>query len=358
MTIKTATSWMLRFPSDRVRAERADEMFELIGVTVEDSSGERGTGWTFTSDYGGGEAVKALLDVVLLPRIAGRDAIEVETINDELFHFTHRLGHGITSMAIAAIDTALWDLKSRLMGVSLARALGQVRDRVPCYGSGKASPSLPIDDLVELSAGYIADGFEAVKIRVGREPDKDMERVKAVRDAIGSRPRILCDANERLSLPTALWLGKQLCDQGVYWFEEPILSQDIEGYKRLRQALPMAIAMGEHVHSRRDFVPYIQGGAIDVVQPDMCFVGGVTEVMRIGRIADSFGLALAPHFMTVLHIHISAALPRATYVEFYPFMDDLLVEGLRLENGELLVPTRPGHGVTFTDEAWKRYRVA
>ena len=357
MTITTAESWMLRFPSDRVRAERADEQFELIGVTLRDSGGEQGTGWTFTSDYGGGEAVKALLDVVLLPRVVGRDAIEVEAINDELFHFTHRLGHGLTSMAIAAIDIALWDLRARQAGVSLAKILGQVRDRVPCYGSGKASPSLPIEDLVTLSAGYIEEGFDAVKLRVGREPDQDMVRVRAVREAIGPGPRILCDANERLSLPTALWLGKQLAAQDVYWFEEPILSQDIEGYKRLRAALPMAIALGEHVHSRRDFIPYIQSGAIDVVQPDMCLLGGVTETMRIGRIADSFGLALAPHFMTVLHIHVAAALPRSTYVEYYPFMDDLLVEGLVVEKGNLLVPTRPGHGVEFNQDAWKRYRV-
>jgi L-alanine-DL-glutamate epimerase-like enolase superfamily enzyme len=358
MPITTAESWMLRFPSDRVRAESADEQFELIGVTVHDDTGERGTGWTFTSDHGGGEAVRALLDHVLLRRVIGRDAQEVEVLNDELFHHTHRLGHGITSMAIAAIDVALWDLRARRMGVSLAKALGQVRDRVPSYGSGKASPTLPIDDLVALSAGYIADGFDAVKLRVGREPGRDMERVRAVRDAIGPAPRILCDANERLSLPTALWLGKQLADQGVYWFEEPILSQDLEGYRRLRAALPMAIAMGEHVHSRRDFIPYIQSGAIDVVQPDLCFVGGITESMRIGRIADSFGLAFAPHFMTVLHIHVAAALPRATYVEFYPFMDDLLVAGLQLDKGDLVVPSRPGHGVEFTEAAWRTYGVA
>jgi L-talarate/galactarate dehydratase len=358
MTIARAESWMLRFPSDRVRAERADEQFELIGVTVHDSGGEQGTGWTFTSDHGGGEAVKALLDVLLLPRVIGREALEVEVLNDELFHLTHRLGHGIASMAIAAIDIALWDLRARQMGVSLARALGRVHERVPAYGSGKASPTLPLDELVSLSAGYVDEGFTAVKIRVGREPDRDGERVRAVRQAIGEAPRILCDANERLALPTALWLGKALADQGVYWFEEPILSQDLEGYRRLRAALPMAIAMGEHVHSRRDFVPYIQARAIDVVQPDMCFVGGVTEAMRIGRIADSFGLAFAPHFMTVLHIHVAAALPRATYVEYYPFMDDLLVEGLALEKGELVVPDRPGHGVAFTEAACSRYRVA
>lgn len=357
MTIKSAHSWMLRFPSNRLAAERSDEYFELIGVTVVDSSGEEGTGWTFTSDYGGGEAVRALLDAVLLPQLPGREAAEVEVINDELFHRTHRLGHGIASMAIAAIDVALWDLVARMRGVSLSKALGQRRDRIPSYGSGKASPSLPLDDLVSSSVEYIEEGFDAVKIRVGRQPDKDIERVRAVREAIGPEPRILCDANERLSLPAALWLGKQLGDLDIYWFEEPILSQDIEGYKRLRSQLPMAIASGEHFHSRRDFAPFVSAGALDVLQPDLCFVGGFTEALKIGEMADTFGLAVAPHFMTVLHVHLAAALPRPTYVEFYPFMDDLLEHGLQVSGGHVIVPDRPGHGVTFTSAARDKYLV-
>src|SRR6478672_6106943 len=124
MPIKSAESWLLRFPSNRAAAERADEFFELIGVTVTDDAGETGTGWTFTSDYGGGLAIKALLDTVLLDRIIGRDVLEVEVINDELFHYTHRLGLGITSMAISAIDIAIWDLRARRAGTSLAGALG------------------------------------------------------------------------------------------------------------------------------------------------------------------------------------------------------------------------------------------
>jgi L-alanine-DL-glutamate epimerase-like enolase superfamily enzyme len=357
MAIRTATSWMLRFPSNRFAAERSEEFFELIGVTVTDADGTEGTGWTFTSDYGGGSAVRALLDTLLLRHLTGREADEVEVLNEELFHLTHRLGHGIASMAISAVDVALWDLRARRRGVSIARILGQRRDRVPAYGSGKASPSLSVDDLVATSAGYVAEGFDALKIRVGRDPDRDVERVRAVRDAIGPAPRILCDANERLSLPAALWLGKRLGDLDIYWFEEPVLSQDIEGYRRLRAQLPMAIASGEHFHSRRDFAPFVAAGALDVLQPDLCFVGGFTEAMRIGEMADMFGLAVAPHFMTVLHVHLAAALPRATYVEFYPFMDDLLEEGLAVKDGHVLVPDRPGHGVTFTRSALDRYLV-
>jgi len=271
---------------------------------------------------------------------------------------THRLGHGIASLAIAAVDIALWDLRARLAGVSLAAALGQVRDRVPAYGSGRASPTLPVDDLVRLSAEYVSAGFHAVKIRIGREPAADAERLRQVRKAVGPGVRIMCDANERLDLPTALWLGRQLVDTGIYWLEEPLLSQDLEGYRRLRAALPIPLALGEHVFSHREFIPYIANGAIDIVQPDACMIGGLSEAMKIGRVAEAFGLALAPHFMTELHVHLAAALPRATYVEYYPFMDDLLTEGLVVEDGHVLVPKGPGHGVQFTDEAWKRYRVA
>jgi L-alanine-DL-glutamate epimerase-like enolase superfamily enzyme len=358
MTIRSAESWILRFPSNRAMAERTDEYFELIGVTVTDSDGETGTGWTYTADYGGGEAIKALLDVVLLHRVIGRDAVEAEGITDGLWLYTQRLGHGIASMAISAIDIAIWDLRARKMNVSIGKALGQVRDRVPCYGSGRASPSLPINELVEHSAQYIKDGHRAVKLRVGRNVEEDIDRIKAVREAIGPTARILCDANQRLDLTTALWLGKKMAEHDIYWFEEPVLTYDLAAYQRLRNELPFGIACGEHFFSRRQFVPFISGGAIDVVQPDICFVGGVTEAIRIGRLADSFGLAFAPHFMTELHIQIAAALPRATYVEFYPFLDDLLVNPLEVEEGHILVPNHPGHGVAFTDEAWKKYRAA
>jgi len=358
MTIRSVETWMLRFPSNREAAERSDEFFELIGVTVEDTSGARGSGFTFTSDYGGGEAVKALLDTLLVRRLVGRDVIDIDAINEDLLHVTHRLGFGIASLAIAAVDIGLWDLRARMAGVSVARALGQVRDRVPAYGSGKASPTLPIDDLVALSVEYVRAGFHAVKIRIGRNPAADGERLRRVREALGPEVRIMCDANERLDLPTALRVGQSLVESGIYWLEEPLPSQDLEGYRRLRAALPIPLALGEHVYSQREFIPYIANGAIDIVQPDACMMGGFSEAMKIGRVAESFGLAIAPHFMTPLHIHLAAALPRATYVEYYPFMDDLLSAHLVVEDGAVLVPKEPGHGIEFTPDAWKRYRVA
>ncbi len=358
MSVSTVESWMLRFPSDRVRAERSEEFFELIGVTLHGADGSTGTGWSFTSDYGGGEAVKTLLDVLLLPRIPGRDPADARLIARELRHITNRLGTGIASLAIAAIDIALWDLHARRLGVSLARALGQVRSSVPAYGSGKASPTLSVDDLVALSAGYVADGFTALKLRVGREPDRDAERVEAVRRAVGDGVCIMIDANERLDLPTALWLGRRLADFDIHWFEEPLPTPDLAGLQRLRAALPIPIALGEHIFSRSGFLPYLAGAAADILQPDACLVGGLSEAMQVAELADAHGLALAPHFMTELHIHLAAALPRPCYLEYYPFMDDLLEERLEVRDGSVLVPSRPGHGVAFTRQAWERYRVA
>ncbi len=358
MTITKAESWILRFPSNRLAAERADEAFELIGVTLTDSSGEQGTGWTFTSDYGGGRAIKALLDDVLLERVLQREAMEVRVLNGELFHFTHRLGHGISSMAIAAIDVALWDLHARLQGISIAKALGQVRDRVPCYGSGKASPVLPMDELVETSVQYIRDGLNAVKVRVGREPAEDPRRLAAVREALGPTPRIMVDANERLGLEAALSLGRKLVEHDIYWFEEPLYAHDLDGYRRFRAEMPIAVAAGEHFHSRRSFFHFATRGCLDILQPDLCFVGGYTEALKVAELADGLGLAVAPHFMTVLHIHLAAATPRSSWLEFYPFMDDILVHDLKVEDGHILVPERPGHGVEFTEEAWTTWKSA
>lgn len=357
MSIKKIESWILRFPSNRFAAERSDEFYELIGVTVQDDSGETGTGWSFTSDWGGGEAVKVLIDTLLAVEVLGKEAHQTRLVTQALRHKTHRLGNGLCSLAIAAIDIALWDLHSRMQGVSLAAALGQTRDRVPAYGSGKASPSLPLRDLVATSVEYIDKGFDAIKLRVGRDVGSDIGRIGAVRKAVGDDVRILCDANERLSLPSAIWLGRQLQDQGVFWLEEPLYSGDLVAYRRLREALSIPIAAGEHVNSRQDLVNMASSGAIDIVQPDVCLIGGLTEALDVGRFAESLGLPVAPHFMTELHIHLAAALPSAEYVEYYPFLDDLLVDRLVVENGEIIVPQGPGHGVEFTRKAWSDYRV-
>ncbi|GAB3357893.1 mandelate racemase/muconate lactonizing enzyme family protein [Modestobacter lapidis] len=356
MQIIKTESWILRLPFVRTSRDFNDAHHELIGVTLHTDTGETGTGFAFVTDFGGGVAVKALLDDVLLPRVQGRPVHEAKAIWHELWYITHRLGRGINSFAIAAIDIALWDLRARGNGHSLARELGQVTDRVPAYGSGKGSPLLPVDELVELSAGYVEQGFQAVKVRIGVDPAADIERVRAVRRALGDSVRIMCDANERLDLPTALWLGNRLAEFDIYWFEEPVVSDDVAAHQRLAQALPMPIVGGEHLCSSREFVQFVNAQALDVLQPNICMVGGFTEGLRIGELAAAHGLGFAPHFMSELHIHLAAALKNTTYLEYFPFLDEFIEEPLEHADGHILVPERPGHGIRFTEATWNRYR--
>jgi L-alanine-DL-glutamate epimerase-like enolase superfamily enzyme len=358
MQIRKTESWILRLPFVRTSRDFDDAHHELVGVTLHLDSGEKGTGFAFVTDFGGGTAVKALLDDVLLPRVDGRSVHDTKRIWHEFWTITHRLGRGVNSFAMAAVDIALWDARARLNGHSLARELGQVWDRVPAYGSGKGSPLLDVGEIVELSADYVSQGFDAVKVRVGLDPDADVRRVSALRAELGGDVRIMCDANERLDLPTALWLGRRLADFDIFWFEEPVVSDDIAAHQRLAQALPMPIVGGEHLCSSREFVPFVDARALDVLQPNVCMVGGITEGLRVGELAAAHGLGFAPHFMSELHVHLAAAMKNTTYLEYFPFLDEFVTEPLRVDAGKIVVPDRPGHGIEFQEQTWERYRTA
>lgn len=359
MEITGTESWILRVPFIRTSADHDNAHHELIGVTLH-ADGQTGMGYSFITDTAGGAAVKSLLDTLLLPKLIGRSVHDVQKIWQEFFLLTHRMGTGINRFAMASIDIAMWDLKSKANGVSLAKELGQLTDSVPVYGSGKAGTRLSVDELVELSVGYVEEGFDAVKIRVGLNPDLDVERVSKVRAAVGPNIRIMCDANERLSLPEALTLGRGLADQDVFWFEEPVLSTDIEAHKILSKKLPMTIVGGEHHCSAAEFVPYVNARAFGILQPNACMVGGITEIMRIAKLAELHGLGFAPHLMTELHVHVAAATTSTTYVEYFPFLEPYTTRASKVAvlGGRAQVPTAPGHGIEFTAETFDKYQTA
>jgi L-talarate/galactarate dehydratase len=358
MRIEDCETWILRFPVTPDARDDEDDFVEVIGVNLRTDEGVDAMGFTFTDDGGGGRAVKALLDDLLVPAIKGIEVEPPRAIWPRLWECVHQLGRGASTMAIAAIDIALWDLQARRNGRSLAKELGQVHDRLPAYGSGKASPFHPIPELVRLTMTFIDEGVKAVKLRVGVDPVADVHRVAAVREAVGPDVRIMCDANERLDVATATWLGHRFADLDVFWFEEPIARDDVAGYRRLREALPMPMAGGEHLFGANDFVPFVDAGALDILQPDACYCGGITEMMRVGELAAIHGLAFAPHHVTELHVSVAAALPSAIYVEYFPMLGELLAHDLEVEDGHVLVPDRPGHGIEFVDSAWSEFRVA
>lgn len=357
MKIISAESWILRVPFIRTSADFDGAHHEIIGVTLHTES-HSGMGYSFITDTAGGVAVKALLDTLLLPKVIGRDARDVEKVWQEFFLLTHRMGTGINRFAMASIDIAMWDLKAKSHGQSLARELGQLTDTVPVYGSGKAGTRLTTEELVDLSVGYVEEGFDAVKIRVGMDPNSDSERLNKVRAALGPDIRIMIDANERLDLATALHLGERLAEHDIFWFEEPVLSTDIEAHEILSQKLPMPIVGGEHHCSAAEFLPYVRAKAFRILQPNVCMVGGITEIMRIARLAELHGLGFAPHLMSDLNVHIAAATTSTTYVEYFPFLEPYTSNRLSVRDGQADVPSTPGHGIQFTAETFDKYQIA
>ena len=349
------TQWV-RIPLGAARGGSGATQVDLLHVTVADDSGREGTGFTY-SLTGGAEAVHALLGATVRESVIGCRLDHWPRCWQSVWERGHRLGRGITLSALSAVDIAVWDLRARAAELPLYRFLGAHRDAIPIYGSGRATHQMTLDELVEGTRTYLAEGYDAVKLRVGaRRPEEDVERVRGVREAVGERVRIMVDCNERLDLPTAQWMARRLTDLQVFWMEEPLHAGDIAGHATLARDGGLPIAVGEHLHGRFEFGAYLRAGAASVLQPDVPLTGGVTEWLRISAAAETFGAVLSPHFLPELHVHLASAVPNCSYIEHFPLIDDVLLETVLVENGVATPPDRPGHGISWDDAALDRLR--
>ncbi|QYN22657.1 mandelate racemase/muconate lactonizing enzyme family protein [Amycolatopsis sp. DSM 110486] len=350
------TAWS-RLPLGAGRGGSGATKVDLLLVTVTDDEGATGTGFTYALT-GGADGVHAVLTGTVRDHVVGADLDHWPRVWQRVRDDTHRLGRGLALPALSAVDIAVWDLRARRAGSPLFRFLGAHHDDVEIYGSGRATHAMPVEQLVDGTRAYLDEGYHAVKLRIGaRRAEEDVARVRAVREAVGDDVRIMVDANERLDLPTALWTGARLADLGVYWLEEPLSSDDVTGHATLAAAVPMPVAVGEHLHGRFEFAAYLHARAASVLQPDVPLTGGVTEWLRISAIAEAFGATLSPHFLPELHVHLAAAVPNCPYVEHFPLIDDVLQETLTVHNGRVAPPDRPGHGMLWDLSALDDLRV-
>lgn len=335
--------------------------WEFILSTVRTDAGISGTGFAYTLGLGG-TAVRELVETYLTPLVLGQDPRDVERIWARCWWELHALGSaGMTRFALAAIDIALWDILAQQVGVPLYRLLGGSRDRIPAYGSG-INMHLDGEPLLEQMRGFLARGYRAVKMKVGREdPQEDVERVAAVRRLIGPGVRLMLDANQKWTAAEAIRRSNLLRPFDPFWLEEPVLADDRAGHAHVRQATGIPIAVGETLYTRYEFADYIRGGAVDIIQPDIPRVGGFTEWLKIARLAESFNLPVAPHFMMELSVHALCAVPNGLILEDLQggSLTDfgILAEPIRVTNGELAPPARPGHGIVFDPAALARYEV-
>lgn len=344
-SVERAHLRVVDMPLGAARGGSGATRLELVVVTLTDTDGATGTGFSYALGPGMA-ATAALLEELHLPILRGLELTAWERTWYRLRDATHRLGAGIPLLATAAVDIAVWDLRAVRAGLPLFRLLGAQRDDLPVYGSGRATHAMTTDELVSGALSYRDEGYPAVKLRVGvHPPAKDVERVAAVRAALGDQVGIMVDANERLDLATALWLAPRLVELGVTWFEEPLPSRHLAAHRALAQGPTPPLAVGEHLLGLAEFAPY--AGVAPIWMPDAPLAGGVSEFRRIDALAEAHGASITPHFLPELHVHLAVSARSATWLEHFPLLDDLLAETLTVTAGRAAPPRRPGHGIRW-----------
>jgi len=321
---------------------------ETVLFCLHTSDGLRGTGYAYTIGTGGSSII-ALLRDHLAPRLLGRDPTAVEAIWKDLFFHTHATAVGaITSLALACIDTALWDWRARRTELPLWQLLGGARDRVPLYTTEGGWLHLSPQELVDQTLAARDQGFRGAKIKIGRaHVSEDFARLSAVRQAVGPGFDLMTDANQGLTRPEAIRRARAFADLDLAWIEEPLPAEDVGGHRQLLAHTSTPIAIGESLYHPMQFRQYLEDAACSIVQPDVARIGGITPWIKTAHLAETFDVPVCPHFLMELHVSLCAAVPNAPWVEYIPQLDDITLEGLRIENGQALAPLEPGLGIAW-----------
>jgi L-alanine-DL-glutamate epimerase-like enolase superfamily enzyme len=360
LVIARAEAFICDLPPARVRWDAVQSFTnqETIFVEIETVDGRLGLGYAYTIGTGG-RAVLELLRRDLLPLLAGEDARRIEQIWSRLFWSTHATVVGpITNLALAAVDTALWDLRCLVADLPLWVLAGGSKDRVPVYDTEGGWLQLTIDELVAEAAATAARGWSGFKMKVGKPSvAEDVERVAAVRETVGARINIMVDANQSLTWPEASRLARLLEPLDIYWLEEPLPAEDMTGHARLAASTTIPIAVGESLYSPSHFREYLCAGATGIVQVDAARIGGITPWLKTAHLAEAFNVKVAPHFLMELHVSLAAAIPNADYIEHIPQLAPLTVSGLEVSNGEAIAPSSPGLGIQWDRAAIDQARV-
>lgn len=316
-------------------------------VRVTDADGAVGTGYSYTIGTGG-HSVMALLERTLAPALIGREADGIEKIWRDLLFLTHATTVGaITSIALAAVDTALWDLKARRLGLPLHMLAGGAQESIALYTTEGGWLHLEQSALVEDALRAKADGFAGAKLKVGRRLHEDVARIGAVRDAVGPGFEIFTDANQAFAVDEAIRRARAYEGLDIGWLEEPLPADDIEGHRRLVDHTSIPIAVGESLYSHLHFREYLERHACSIVQVDVGRVGGITPWLKVAHMAECFNIAVCPHFLMELHVSLCAAVPNARWVEYIPQLDAITEKGMTIVEGRAVPSPEPGLGIAW-----------
>lgn len=323
-TIKTVRVSAYRIPTDYPESDGTFAWDQTTMVLAElQGGGQMGTGYTY-----GHSCIADLIKESLTPLLIGASCIDIPALHKTMTEKVRNNGKcGLTMMAISAIDHALWDLKARILGVPLVVLLGAAQQRVQVYGSGGFT-SYPVEKLQKQMADWATAGFQQVKMKVGREPEKDVKRVKAVREALGDEIEIFVDANGSYAVKEALEMAYRFADLGVSWLEEPVPSNNVQGLKFIREQapVPIRIAAGEYAYHLSELTQLITSGAVDILQADATRCSGLSTFMKAGDFCEIYQIPFSSHCAPALHLHPAMALPSFYTAEY--FYDHMRIENM------------------------------
>jgi L-alanine-DL-glutamate epimerase-like enolase superfamily enzyme len=360
--IELASAFLCDVPVLRPRTDAVQAFVkqETIFVEVVTASGVRGLGYSYTIGTGG-RAVLELLRTALLEQLIGRDVTRPEDVWTMLHRSTRALMVGpVTTLALAAIDTAIWDARAKRCGLSLSTLAGGAQRAVPVYDTEGGWLHLGLDELVSNATAALAEGRRGVKVKVGKpDASEDVARLSAVREAIGPSAVLMVDANQGFTRDEAQRRARLFEPFDLAWIEEPLPADDVAGHALLARATAIPLAVGETLYSLAQFREYLTAGAASVVQVDVARIGGITPWLKVAHLAEAFDLPVAPHFLMELHVSLAAAVPNGRWVEWIPQLDPLTSSRIRLERGGYaLPPSQPGLGIEWEEPMLKRTRVA
>lgn len=323
----------------------------VLFAEITTEAGLEGIGISYSKRAGGPGQFAHAREIA--PVLLGEDPSDIAKIWDKLMWAGASVGRsGLSVQAIAAFDVALWDLKAKRAALPLAKLLGAHRDSVRCYNTSGGFLHAPVEEVLDRATASLEHGIGGIKIKVGH-PDHavDLARLTAVREKLGDRVPLMVDANQQWDRPTARRMCRAFEPFGLVWIEEPLDAYDFDGHAQLSATFDTAIATGEMLTSVAEHTQLIAAHGADIVQPDAPRVGGITQFLKVMALADSQNLQLAPHFAMEIHIHLAAAYPREPWVEHFEWFDPLFNERLDIADGRMHLSSRPGLGVTISDQA-------
>jgi len=330
---------------------------DFVTVQVVTDDGIEGIGITTF----GGKIVKTLKTAVdeFGEQFKGADPLAVDLISAQLRAAAHSNGPaGIVSLALAALDIALWDIRGKALGVSVAKLLGASRDRVPAYASGALVRTSPLAAVEKAAAALVEKGYRQMKTQMaveGLTAAEEIERIRVVRNAVGPNVNLMADVNQRWSVHEAISIGRRIEDVGLGWLEDPTAADDYQGLAEISRALDMPVCAGEYLYGIAPHRQTLAHHSVDIVMIDVLRAGGITQWMKIAGMAEAFSRPVVSHLLPEIHVHLIAASPNGLVVEYMPWTARLFEDPPMPKNGEMIVPFAPGLGLRFASGLFEKY---